>query len=246
LVLSSLRHSRSLFRTQPLTLYLSFSKSVCQTLAHLSPTLSFWQFFNSSVKLSFVVFVYSPFLFSSVICLTLIFPQAFTLYQFSCSAFHSPSFFQSASQNSLSFSSFNSLIFSPCLSNSLSINLSNSHRSYLTHPLFRASIHSSSSKFLYSLTLSVLLAANLSVKRLQVPSLSEALCPIALSPINNHNFEKRQIHIPLQSHLQNPIFWHTPCDRGHLNTSVFICYTNIFITNYEKPVLVEFIFPFSV
>jgi len=79
-----------------------------------------------------------------------------------------------------------------------------------------------------------------------IPSLSEALCPKALNPINDHDFERRKTHISLQTHPRNPLLWRTPCDRGHLNTSGFICYTNIFIQYYEKPVLVEFIFSFPV
>jgi len=40
--------------------------------------------------------------------------------------------------------------------------------------------------------------------------------PKPLAPINDHNFERRQTRISIQTQLQNPLFWRTPSDRAHL------------------------------
>ena len=139
------------FRSQTPTLSLS-----------ISVTLLFYQFssvfFYSSVRISVVL---SICLFVCLfICLSVCLSLSVSLSVFLTSNLSCPyhlsvlshlvfctqpltlwSVFRSACQILSHFFLFNSLIFSPCLSFSLSMNLSNSHRSSLTQSLFLAIIH---------------------------------------------------------------------------------------------------------
>ena len=169
-----LAHIPSLCQFFNLTVKLSLSLS-------FSLTLSFCQFssvfFYSTVRLSLVfsiclhvcqsicsflsLFVCLSFVFfSPVICLALIISQLLSHSVFRTLVSHSCLYFD---LNSLPLFLSISLVPSPCLSFSLSMNLSNSHTFFLTKSLFLAIIHLPL-QLLRSLSLSILLAVNLPVK----------------------------------------------------------------------------------